>query len=150
VDNDGTVLGYSSTQGPNEQPYIINLYTEANTSTSSPIETLPVWFQHMLTSPRGDFQILQTTVANTNDWGLAHKITCYCKIDDDITALAVKLEGYQHDIDAAWASLMSCESCLMLAYATEHVKLLQNMARKPGAICSGWKRTNRGVWSTYV
>jgi hypothetical protein len=107
-----------------KQPYTIDFYAEADTSTNSPIETLLVWFWHMLTGPGGDFQILQTTVADTNDWGLACKIMHYCKIDNNITALAVKLEGYQHDIDAAWASLMSCESCLMLACTMECVEPL--------------------------
>jgi len=137
LNNDGTVLGYSSTQGPNEQPYIINLYAEADTSTNSPIKTLLVWFQHMLTGPGGDFQILQTTVADTNDWGLACEIMQYREIDDNITTLVVKLEGYQRDIDATWASLMSCESCLVPAHAIEHVEPLHNVARKPRAICSG-------------
>jgi hypothetical protein len=90
------------------------------------------------------------TVADTDDWGLAHEITHYHKINNDITALAVKLEGYQHDINATRASLMSCESRVMLACAMECVKTLCNVARKPGAICLGWKRTNCGVWSTYV
>jgi hypothetical protein len=94
------VSGYSSTQGPNEQPYIIDLYAEANTSTDSPIKPLPAWFCHLLTSPSSNFQILQTTVADTNDWGLAHEITRLQDIDDNIMALVVKLEGYQHDIDA--------------------------------------------------
>jgi hypothetical protein len=49
----------------------------------------------MLTGPGGDFHILQTTMANTDDWGLACKITRYRKIDDDITHLVVKVEEYQ-------------------------------------------------------
>jgi hypothetical protein len=55
LNDDGTVSGYSSTQGPNKQPYIINLYAEANFSTNSPIETLPAWFWHMLTGPGSNF-----------------------------------------------------------------------------------------------
>jgi hypothetical protein len=35
LNDDGTIFGYSSTQGPNEQLYIINLYAEADTSTNS-------------------------------------------------------------------------------------------------------------------
>jgi hypothetical protein len=100
LNNDGSISGYSSTQGPNKQPYIIDLYAEADNSTNSPIKTLPVWFQHMLTGPGVNFQILQMMVANTNDWGLAQEITQYWEIDDDITALTVKLKGYQCDIDA--------------------------------------------------
>jgi hypothetical protein len=44
LNDDGTVLGYANTQGPNELPYVINLYAQANTSTNAPIKTLPAWF----------------------------------------------------------------------------------------------------------
>jgi hypothetical protein len=66
-----------------------------------PIDTLPTWFQHLLTSPNGEFQILQTTVADIDDWGLAQEITRYREIDDNITHLTVKIEEYQRDLDAA-------------------------------------------------
>ena len=94
----------------------------------------------MLTGPSRDFQILQQAVANTDDWGLAHEITRYQELDDDITAVAIKIEQYQRDLDAIQAQLSSCESCLMLAHASEQVATLQNMPRKYGAVCSGWKR----------
>jgi hypothetical protein len=145
-----TVSGYTATQGPNEQPYIIDLYAAPDNSINLPIDTLPLWFCHMLTSPGGDFHILQTIVADTNNWGLAREITCYWEIDDDVTVLAVKIKEYQHNLDAAQASLMLCESHLMLTHATECVEPLHNVARKTGAIHSGWKRTNRRVQSTYV
>jgi hypothetical protein len=58
LNNDGTVSGYHSSQGPNEQPYTINLYATPNYSVDSPLELLPAWFRHMLTGPGGDFQIL--------------------------------------------------------------------------------------------
>jgi hypothetical protein len=77
LNDDGTVLGYTATQGPNEQPYIIDLYAAPNNSVNLPIDTLPPWFHHMLTGPGGNFHILQTMVAETNDWGLAREIMRY-------------------------------------------------------------------------
>jgi hypothetical protein len=44
LNDDGTVSGYLSTQGPNEQPYIIDLYVTPNYSIDSPITALPAWF----------------------------------------------------------------------------------------------------------
>ena len=63
-------------------------------SIKLPIDTLPPWFHHMLTGPGGDFHILQKTVADTNDWGLAQEITCYHKLNNNITAVAIKIEQY--------------------------------------------------------
>jgi hypothetical protein len=143
LNDDGTVSGYHSAQGPNQQPYIIDLYAAPGYSVDSPLEPLPAWFRHMLTGPGADFQILQQAVADTGDWGFAREIARYRQIDDDITAVAVKIEEYQRDLDAAHARLGSCESHLMLARAAERVTVLENVPRKMGALRSGWKKTSR-------
>jgi hypothetical protein len=150
LNDDGTVSGYHSTQGPNEQPYIIDLYRAPDYSVNSPIEPLPPWFHHMLTGPEGNFQILQQTVAETNDWGLMQEIACYCEIDDNIASLMTCLEEYQRDIDTAQASLASRESHLMLARAGEQVETLHNILQKPGATRSGWRRITCMVCNVYV
>jgi hypothetical protein len=143
LNDDSTVSGYHGAQGPNEQPYIINLYVAPDYSIDSPLEPLPAWFRHMLTGPGGDFHILQSAVANTEDWGLAREVTRYRELDDDITAVAIKTEEYQRDLDAARAHLGSCESRLMLTRAAERLTTLQNVLRKIRALCSGWKKTSR-------
>jgi hypothetical protein len=94
----------------------------------------------MLTGPGGDFQILQQAVANTDDWGLAHEIVRYHELDNNITAIAIKIEQYQRDLDVTQARLASCESCLMLARASERVATLQNIPRKVEVVHLGWKR----------
>jgi hypothetical protein len=127
-------------QGPNEQPHIINLYASPDFSVDSPLKALPNWLRYMLTGLEGDFQILQQAVADTDDWGLAWEIARYHKLDDDITAVTIKIEQYQHDLDATRARLASCESHLMLTCASEQVTTLQNIPRKAGAVHSGWKR----------
>jgi hypothetical protein len=88
-------------------------------------------------------------VAETDDWGLAREITHYRQIDHDVTHLTVKVKEYQQDLEAAWASLTSCESHLMFAQAAEHVETLRNVLRKMMAVHSGWKRVH-GVQATYV
>jgi hypothetical protein len=149
LNDDGTVSGYLSTQDPNKQPHIINLYIIPNYSIDSPITALPTWFHHMLTRPGGDFRILQDIVAKTKDWGLAREVARCRHIDDDITHLAVKVKEYQQDLEAAWANLTSCESHLIFAQAAERVEMLQNVPRKMTAVQSGWKRVH-GVQATYV
>jgi hypothetical protein len=64
----------------------------------------------MLTGPGSDFQILQEAMADTGDWGFAREVARYCQLDDDIMAVAIKIEEYQWDLDAACARLGSCES----------------------------------------
>jgi hypothetical protein len=143
LNDDGTVSGYHSSQGPNERPYVIDLYAAPDYSIDLLLEPLPAWFRHMLTRPGGDFQILQEAVADTGDWGYAWEIACYRMLNDEVTAVVVKIEEYQRDLDAAHAHLRSCESRLMLARAAERLTTLQNVPRKIGALCSGWKKTTR-------
>jgi hypothetical protein len=71
LNDDGTVSGYHSGQGPNQRPFIIDLYAAPDYSANSPLKPLPAWFRHMLTRPGADFQILQQAVADTDDWGFA-------------------------------------------------------------------------------
>jgi hypothetical protein len=74
LNDDGTVSGYLSTHGPNQQPFTINLYAAPDYSVDSPLEPLPPWFRHLLTRPGGDFHVLQGVVADTEDWGLVREI----------------------------------------------------------------------------
>jgi hypothetical protein len=149
LNDDGTISGHISTQCPNEQPHIIDLYVTPNYSVDLPITALPAWFCHLLTELGGNFHLLQNMVAETDNWGLAREITRYRQIDDDITHLAVKVKEYQRDLEAAWANLTLYESCLMFAQAAEHVKTLRNVPRKMTAVHSGWKSAH-GVQATYV
>jgi hypothetical protein len=82
-------------------------------------------------------------VADTEDWGLAREITRYRELDNDVTAVAIKIEEYQRDLDAARARLSSCETCLTLARTAERLATLENVPRKIGALRLGWKKTSR-------
>jgi hypothetical protein len=104
----------------------------------------------MLTSPGRDFQILQQAVADTDDWGLAHEVARYRELDDDVMAVTIKIEQYQHDLDTVRARLGSCESRLMFACTSEQVTTLQNMTRKIGVVHSGWKRGSHALHGIHV
>jgi hypothetical protein len=58
-------------------------------------------------------------------------------LDNEVTAMAVKIEEYRRDLDAARTCLGSCESRLMLARAVERVTTLQNVPRRIGALRLG-------------
>jgi hypothetical protein len=143
LNDDGTVSGYLTTHGPNQQPFTIDLYAAPDHSVDSLLEPLPPWFRHLLTGPGGDFHILQGAVADTEDWGLAREVARYRELDNDVTTVAIKIEEYQRDLDATHARLSSCETRLTLARAAERLATLENIPRKIGALCSGWKKTSR-------
>jgi hypothetical protein len=148
LNNDGMVSGYLTTHGPNQQPFTIDLYAAPDHSVDSPLDPLPPWFRHLLMGPGGDSHVLQGAVANMEDWGLAREIARYRELDNDVTAVAIKIEEYQRDLDAARAHLSSCKTRLTLAHAAERLATLENVPRKIGALRSGWKKTShmpRGI-----
>jgi hypothetical protein len=148
LNDNGTVSGYLTTHSPNQQPFTIDLYATPDHSVDSPLDPLPPWFRHLLMGPGGDFHVLQGAVADMEDWGLAREIARYRELDNDVTAVAIKIEEYQHNLDAARTRLSSCETRLTLARATERLATLENVPRKIGALRSGWKKTShmpRGI-----
>ena len=81
---DGQVAGFHKQQGPNESPYIIDLYVQADTvghGEENPIEPLPTWFRALLIRPSSDFVHLQRDIGDLNDWGLAREIARFRKLD---------------------------------------------------------------------
>jgi hypothetical protein len=143
LNDNGTVSGYLSSHGPNQQPFTIDLYAAPDYSTDSPLEPLPAWFRHLLTGPGGNFHVLQGAVADTDDWGLTREIARYRELDNNVTGVALKIEEYQRDLDAARAHLSGCETCLTLARAAEWLATLKGVSRKVGALRLGWKRNAR-------
>ena len=88
---DRQVAGFHEQQGPNESPYIIDLYAPADTEghgEENPIESLPAWFRALLIRPSSNFMHLQRDIGDQDDWGLAREIARYCKLDQEAAELA--------------------------------------------------------------
>ena len=83
---DGWVAGFHEQQGPNESPYIIDLYAPADMDghgEENPIEPLPTWFRTLLIGPSSDFVHLQHDIADQDNWGLAREIARYHELDQE-------------------------------------------------------------------
>ena len=81
---DSRVAGFHKQQGPNESPYIIDLYAQADTvghGEENPIEPLPAWFCTLLIGPSSDFVHLQHDIGDLDDWGLAREIARFHELD---------------------------------------------------------------------
>jgi hypothetical protein len=105
---DGRVAGYHNGQGPNESPYIIDLYAQADTighGEENLIELLPAWFRALLLRPSGDFIHLQHEIEDLYDWGLAQEISPFCELNTEATKLTLQVEVLYEELDAtcdAW------------------------------------------------
>ena len=100
---DGRVTGFHEQQGPNESPYIIDLYAQADTvghGKENPIEPLPAWFRALLIGPSSDFVHLQRNIGDLDNWGLARAIARFCELDQEAAELATRVEVLHEELDA--------------------------------------------------
>ena len=99
---DGRVTGFHEQQGPNESPYIIDLYAQADTvghGEENPIEPLPAWFRALLIRPSSDFVHLQHNIGDLDDWGLAREIARFCELDQEAAELAARVDVLHEELD---------------------------------------------------
>ena len=100
---DGRVTGFHEQQGPNESPYIIDLYAQADTvghGEENPIEPLPAWFRALLIGPSSNFVHLQCDIGDLDDWGLAREIAHFHELDQEAAKLATQVEVLHEELDA--------------------------------------------------
>jgi hypothetical protein len=100
---DGRVAGFHEQQGPNESPYIIDLYAQADMvghGEENPIEPLPAWFHALLIGPSSNFVHLQCDIGDLDDWGLAREIAHFRELDQEAAKLATRVEVLHEELDA--------------------------------------------------
>ena len=118
---DGHVAGFHADQGPNESPYIIDLYAQADTvghGEENPIEPLPAWFHALLIGPSSDFVHLQRDIGDLDDWGLAREIARFRELDQEATELAARVEVLHEELDTTRDARTMSEKRLVLAHAS--------------------------------
>ena len=100
---DGRVTGFHKHQGPNESPYIIDLYAQADMvghGEENPIKPLPAWFRTLLIGPASDFMHLQHDIGDLDNWGLAREIARFHELDQEAAELAARVDVLHEELDA--------------------------------------------------
>ena len=142
---DSRVAGFHEQQGPNESPYIIDLYAQADTvghGKENPIEPLPTWFRALLIGPSSDFVHLQRDIGNLDDWGLAREIARFRKLDQEAAELAARVEVLHEELDATHDAQTMSEKRLVLARTSQKAAQLKNLPKKVGMLSTHSRRKN--------
>ena len=119
---DGRVARFHEQQGPNEAPYIIDLYVQADTighGKENPIEPLPAWFRALLIGPSSNFMHLQCDIGDLDDWGLAREIAHFHELDQEATELAARVDVLHEELDATHDTRTMSEKRLVLARVSQ-------------------------------
>ena len=119
---DGKVAGFHKQQGPNESPYIIDLYVQADMDghgEENPIKPLPAWFCTLLIGPSSDFVHLQHDIGDLDDWGLAREIARFCELNQEATKLATRVDVLHEELDATRDAQTMSEKWLILTCVSQ-------------------------------
>jgi len=149
LNDDGTVSGFSDTDGPKSNPHIADLYAQADDQYTEegdarPALPLPLWFRFLLVGPSVDFALLHNALVDHDDWGLTREVHRYRELDREFSDACIKLEQMQVNLNAIEQARAASETRLLLARALEQVDKLENIPRKAQATCSVWKRKSDG------
>ena len=142
---DGRVTGFHADQGPNESPYVIDLYAQADTvghGEENPIEPLPAWFRALLIGPASDFVHLQRDIGDLDDWGLAREIARFRELDQEAAELATWVEVLHEELDATRDARTMSEKRLVLTRASQKAAQLENLLKKVGMLSTHSRRKN--------
>jgi hypothetical protein len=142
---DGRVAGFHEQQGPNESPYIIDLYAQADTvghGEENPIKPLPAWFHALLIRPSSNFVHLQHNIGDLDDWGLAREIACFCELNQEAAKLATWVEVLHEELNATCDAWTMSEKRLVLARVSQKVARLENLPKKVGMLSTHSRRKN--------
>jgi hypothetical protein len=130
---DGRVTSYHEGQGPNESPYVIDLYAQADMighGKENPIKPIPAWFCTLLLRPSSDFAHLQHKIEDLDDWGLARKITRFCKLDQEATDLTLQVKVLYEELNTTCDAQTMSEKQLVLTRVSQKTARLENLLKK--------------------
>jgi hypothetical protein len=142
---DGCVTGFHADQGPNESPYVIDLYAQADTvghGEENPIEPLPAWFRALLIGLGSNFIHLQRDIGDLDDWGLAREIARFRELDQEAAELATRVEVLHEELDTTRDAHTMSEKRLVLTCASQKAAQLENLLKKVGMLSTHSRRKN--------
>jgi hypothetical protein len=142
---DGRVTGFHADQGPNESPYVIDLYAQADTvghGEENPIEPLPAWFHALLIGPASDFVHLQRNIGDLDNWGLAREVARFRELNQEAAELAARVEVLHEELEATRDAHTMSEKRLVLARASQKAARLENLPKKVGMLSTHSRRKN--------
>ena len=142
---DGHVAGFHMDQGPNESPYVIDLYAQADTvghGKENPIKPLPAWFCALLIGLTSDFVHLQHDIGDLDNWGLAREIARFRELDQEAAELTARVEVLHEELDATRDARTMSEKRLVLARTSQKAVRLENLPQKVGMLSTHSRRKN--------
>jgi hypothetical protein len=142
---DGRVARFHEQQGPNESPYVIDLYAQADMvghGEENPIKPLPAWFRALLIGPASDFVHLQHDISDLDNWGLAREIARFHELDQEATELAAQVEVLPEELNVTRDTRTMSEKRLVLARVSQKAAQLKNLPKKVGMLSTHSRRKN--------
>jgi hypothetical protein len=141
--DDGRVAGFTDLDGPNDRPFISEIYAEPHyDEDGAPPAPLPAWFRGILIGASSSYHTFREGVADLDDWGLLADIQRYREADEHIMSLRAKIDSLDRDLKGLQQYRDCCEGRLEGAHAAKRLDHLANLGDRPPR-GGGWRASSR-------
>ena len=132
---------YTEEQGPENDPYVIELSAPYNCDVDHPAEPLAPWFRRTVCAEASKYTILRNEVVSLFDWGHLAEVERYHSLSQQMATLGDRIENLTQDLESLHLLRDLSESRLSLARTQAKVGHLKGRYHPyPASRPLGWKR----------
>ena len=85
---------------------------------------------------------LQRDIGDLDDWGLAREIARFCKLDQEATELATRVDVLHEELDMTHDTRTMSEKQLVLTHVSQKAARLENLPKKVSMLSTYSRRKN--------
>jgi hypothetical protein len=138
---DGWVVMYTEEQGPENDPYVIDLSAPYDCDVDHPAEPLTPWFRRTMCAEASKYTILRNEVVALYNWGHLAEVERYRSLSQQMATLSDRIENLSQDLESLRLLCDLSESRLSLACTQAKVGHLEGRYHLyPVSRPLGWKR----------
>ena len=125
--SDGRVTGLLKTDGPDDPPYIADIFAQADNDPDLPMLPLPCWLLSLLSGPPAFYDVLCQEVQKTGSWALQAETIRYRNLSDHLKSKQIQLSQIEKEIRSLDKQRDLCEARLARARFEEKVSILRTL-----------------------
>ena len=124
---DGRIAGLLKTDGPDDPPYISDIFASPDNDPDVPTLPLPCWLLSLLSGSPAFYDVLRQEVRKTGSWALQAETTRYRNLSDHLKSKQIQLAQIEKEIKSLDEQRDLCEARLARSRFEEKVSILRTL-----------------------
>ena len=125
--SDGRVAGLLKTDGPDDPPYVADLFAQPDNDPDTPTLPLPCWLLSLLSGPPAFYDVLRQKVRKMGSWALQAESIRYRNLSDHLKSKQIQLGQIEKEIRLLDEQRDLCEARLARSRFEEKVSILRTL-----------------------